>query len=84
MATGRADSIERPKLTAANCDREINELLLSGQAQTMFEAENQYLDSHLSELAEWIGSLTDEEAANDEVVRLLLSHGSRAWEDSLW
>jgi hypothetical protein len=84
MAFGRDDSAERLKFTAATCDREINELLLSGQAQTMSEAENQFLDAHLSELAEWLDSLTDEQAASDEVVRLLLSHGSRPWEDSLW
>jgi hypothetical protein len=70
MATGRDDSAERPKFTKARCDRDINELLLSGQAQTASEAANQFLDAHLSELAEWIASLTDEESANDEVVRL--------------
>jgi hypothetical protein len=83
MAIGRGGSTERPKFTAAICDREINELHLSGQAQTVSEAENQFLDAHLSKLAEWIGSLTGEEANNDEVVRLLLSDGSRPWEDSL-
>jgi hypothetical protein len=77
MEFGGDDSLERPRFTKARCDREINELLLSGTAQAVSEAENQFLDTHLYELAEWVGGLTDEEADNDEVVRLLLSHGSR-------
>jgi hypothetical protein len=84
MSACRADTTPRPKLTAAMCEHQINELLLSGQAQTMHEAENRFLDAHLPELVELIDSLTDEKAADHEVVRLLLRHGSRPWEDSLW
>jgi HPt (histidine-containing phosphotransfer) domain-containing protein len=61
----------------------IDELLLSGRATTMAEAENMFLDAHLSEIAELAERLTEEEFGRHELVRLLLAHGSRPWEDSL-
>ena len=61
---------------------EIDELLLSGRASTMAEAERMFLDAHLEEIAMLAGRLTDEEFDRHELVRLLLAHGSRPWEDS--
>ncbi len=63
--------------------QEIDELLLSGQAGTMAEAENLYLDAHLREIAELAERLPEEEFRCHELVRLLLAHGSRQWEDAL-
>lgn len=62
---------------------EIDELLISGRAGTMAEAEDMYLDAHLTEVAELAQCLSDEEFSRHELVRLLLAHGSRPWEDSL-
>jgi hypothetical protein len=49
----------------------------------MAEAENMFLDAHLVEIAELAERLTEEEFGRHELVRLLLAHGSRPWEDSL-
>jgi hypothetical protein len=62
---------------------EIDGLLLSGRATTMAEAERLFLDAHLRDIAELALRLPDEEFSRHELVRLLLAHGSRAWEDSL-
>jgi hypothetical protein len=61
----------------------IDQLLLSGEASTMHEAESQYLDAHLSEIIELATLLSDEHFQRHEAVKLLLAHGSRPWEDSL-
>jgi HPt (histidine-containing phosphotransfer) domain-containing protein len=61
---------------------EIDELLLSGRASTMAEAERMFLDVHLDEIAVLASQLTDEQFDRHELVRLLLAHGSRPWEDS--
>src|SRR4051812_23303738 len=61
----------------------IDELLLSGSASTMAEAESMFLDAHLVEIAGLAERLTEEEFGSNELVRLLLAHGSRPWEDSL-
>ena len=63
--------------------REIDEILLSGRAGTMAEAEGVYLDAHLADVIRLAESLPDDEFRNHELVRLLLAHGSRPWEDSL-
>jgi len=63
--------------------QEIDELLLSGRAETMAEAEGLYLDAHLKEIAELAEWLPEEEFRRHELVRLLLAHGSRRWEDAL-
>ena len=62
---------------------EIDELLLSGRATTMAEAEQQYLDAHLPDIAALAEQLSEEKFARHELVRLLMAHGSRPWEDSL-
>ena len=62
---------------------EIDELLLSGKAQTMWEAENQFLDTHLAQLAQLAVELPEAELCEHEAVKLLLAHGSRRWEDAL-
>jgi hypothetical protein len=63
--------------------QEIDELLISGRAETMAEAEGLYLDAHLKEIAELAERLPEEEFRCHELVRLLLAHGSRRWEDAL-
>jgi hypothetical protein len=47
------------------------------------EAEGVYLDAHLADVIHLAESLPDDEFRNHELVRLLLAHGSRPWEDSL-
>jgi hypothetical protein len=63
---------------------EIDELLLSGRAVSMWEAEEMYLDEHLLDVVQLAESpLSEQEFRNHELVTLLLAHGSRPWEDSL-
>jgi hypothetical protein len=69
-------------LRSSDVHPEIDRLLLSGRAQTASEAEEQFLDAHLREIAQLAVSLTDEEFVAHEAVKLLFSHGSRPWEDS--
>ena len=73
-------TITRP---ASPLEAEIDELLVAGRAQTMAEAEDMVLDAHLHEIAELAESLSNEDFGRHELVRLLLAHGSRPWEDSL-
>jgi hypothetical protein len=63
--------------------KEIDEILLSGRDGTVAEAEGVYLDAHLADVIHLAESLPDDEFRNHELVRLLLAHGSRPWEDSL-
>jgi hypothetical protein len=59
-------------------------MLLLGAAQTVSEAEEAYLDAHLREVIRLVESpLSDEEFRAHPLIVLLLSHGSRDWEDSL-
>ncbi|HZL35479.1 MAG TPA: hypothetical protein VFC78_09230 [Tepidisphaeraceae bacterium] len=62
---------------------EIDELLLGGQALTASEAEEMFLDAHLPDLARLAVELDDKAFERHEAVKLLMSHGSRRWEDSL-
>jgi hypothetical protein len=58
--------------------------LLRGEAATADEAEEQYLDQCLPELVQLLQTpLTDDQLAEHPLIRLLLTHGSRSWEDSL-
>ena len=68
---------------ASALEREIDELLISGRANTAAEAENMVLDGHLPEILKLAESLSNEDFGRHELVRLLLAHGSRPWEDSL-
>jgi hypothetical protein len=63
--------------------REIDSLLLSGKATTVAEAERLILDAHLRDIVDLAERLPDDEFRRHELVRLLLAHGSRPWEDSL-
>jgi hypothetical protein len=59
-------------------------LLLRGEAQTLHEAEEKYLDAALPEMLRLIGSpLSNEELAGHPLLQLVRAHGSRGWEDSL-
>ncbi len=72
-----------PQLLSADVQAQIDDLLLSGASQSMGEAESQFLDSHLGEIAQLVTSLSDDEFSSHEAVKLLFSHGSRPWEDAL-
>jgi hypothetical protein len=62
----------------------IVDLLLRGEAETAAEAEALYLDRHLADVLRLVeGPLSEEEFRSHPLIALLLSHGSRAWEDSL-
>jgi hypothetical protein len=59
-------------------------LLWSGQAKTLHEAEEMYLDASLPEAYRLLASdLSDEELANHPLFLMMRWHGSRGWEDSL-
>jgi hypothetical protein len=74
---------QAPPLASADVQSQIDDLLLSGASQSMGDAESQFLDSHLSEIAQLVSTLSDDNFSSHEAVRLLFSHGSRPWEDSL-
>lgn len=62
----------------------VDRLLLTGQASTVSEAEEQYLDSAHEEILELLrGPLSDEELGNHPLMVLFRSRGSPAREDSL-
>ena len=62
----------------------VADLLVSGRAKTLDEAEEIYLDEHLDELVTLVdGPLSEQEFRRHPLVALLLARGSRAWEDSL-
>ena len=65
-------------------DDPVIQLLLTGQAATLDEAEEMYLDASLPEVYELLRSpATDEELMRHPLFRLLVVRGSRGWEDSL-
>ena len=62
----------------------VAELILSGEACTVDEAEELYLDRHLDEVLTLVrSSLSDEEFRRHPLIALLLARGSRGLEDSL-
>ena len=62
----------------------IVEILLSGEAQSVSEGEELYLDRHVAEIVGLVESpLSDREFREHPLIVLLLAHGSRGWEDSL-
>ncbi|MBI4870134.1 MAG: hypothetical protein HY814_01035, partial [Candidatus Riflebacteria bacterium] len=59
-------------------------LLLNGEASTVEQAEELFLDRHLQVIVDLAESgLSEREFRDHWLIRLLLSHGSRGWEDSL-
>jgi hypothetical protein len=70
-------------LTSESVNSLIDQLLLSGAASTASEAEEMFLDSHLTEIAQLVVELDDASFVKHEAVKLLLSHGSRRREDAL-
>lgn len=73
----------KSSLKSSAVHAQIDELLLSGKAQTAYEAEEMFLDAHLEELAQLALDLDEESFKNHEAVKLLFAHGSRPLEDSL-
>ena len=76
----------QPTLTRLSSidDDPVVRLVLSGQAQTLDEAEEMYLDASMAEVLQLIGNkLADEQLSNHPLLALLRAHGSRGWEDSL-
>ncbi|RIK87647.1 MAG: hypothetical protein DCC67_01615 [Planctomycetota bacterium] len=72
-----------PLLDSNSVHAEIDKLLLSGQAETAHEAEEIWLDSHLPDLTRLAMELDEDSFRKHEAVKLLLSHGSRPFEDGL-
>lgn len=70
-------------LSSETVHREIDELLLLGRATTASEAEQMWLDSHLPDIAFLGLVLEEQEFVKHEAVKLLMSHGSRPFEDEL-
>lgn len=62
----------------------VERLLLSGEATTVFEAEQRYLDSAFEDVLGLLRSpLSDEELGNHPLMVLFRSYGSPPREDSL-
>jgi hypothetical protein len=62
----------------------ILHLLLTGNAQTVAEAEEMYLNASLPEVIQLLQSpLSNEELGRHPLLVLFRRHGSRGWEDSL-
>ena len=62
----------------------IVQLILDGEAEDGSEAERLYLDRNCHRVVDLVNStLTDEELRRHPLIQLLLSHGSRPWEDSI-
>jgi hypothetical protein len=65
-------------------DDPIAQLILNGEAENPSEAERMYLDRNLYKVVDLVNSpLTDDQFRDHPLIRLLFSHGSRGWEDSL-
>jgi hypothetical protein len=59
-------------------------MLLRGEADNPSEAEERYLDSHIEDIVKLVSSsISEEEFRRHPLIVMLLSHGSREWEDSL-
>ena len=65
-------------------DDPVLHLLLTGQAQSVAEAEEMYLDASLPEVLRLLQSpLSNEELGRHPLLVMYRRHGSRGWEDSL-
>ena len=74
---------ERDDLTHLSNDP-VAQLLLRGEARTVREAEERYLDSCLPEVIRLLQSgLSDEELGRHPLMQMLRSHGSRGWEEAV-
>jgi hypothetical protein len=62
----------------------VADLILRGEASTVDEAEELYLDRSLGEILRLVdGPLSDAEFRSYPLIQLLMSRGSRGFEDSL-
>jgi hypothetical protein len=65
-------------------DDPVIQLLLHGEAQTLHEAEEKYLNAAIPEVFALLGSsLANSELAAHPLLSLMRAHGSRGWEDSI-
>jgi len=65
-------------------DDPVARILLAGEARTVDEAEELYLDRHLMDVVDLVRSpLSDAEFRRHPLIALLLARGSRGHEDSL-
>jgi hypothetical protein len=65
-------------------DDPVAQLLLTGEAQTVDEAEELYLERSWPEFLELLKSpLSDAELERHPIFELLRSRGMRGWEDSI-
>jgi hypothetical protein len=66
-------------------DDPVMQLLIRGEARTVHETEEEYLNAAIPEILELLGSpLSNEELARHPLLNLMLAHGSRGWEDSTY
>ena len=62
----------------------VADLILRGEAATVDEAEEIYLDRHIEEVVRLVEStLSDDDFRRHPLIALLFSRGSRGFEDSL-
>jgi hypothetical protein len=65
-------------------DDPVIQLLLRGEARTLHEAEEKYLDAAVPDALELLrGPLDNETLSKHPLLILFLAHGSRGWEDSI-
>ena len=65
-------------------DDPVIQLLLRGEARTLYEAEEKYLDMAIPDILELLSGPLDNEALRKHpLLNLFLAHGSRGWEDSI-
>lgn len=58
-------------------DDAIMQMLLSGEAQTLYEAEEKYLDEHLRDVVALADSgMSDAEFGDHPLIVMLMAHGS--------
>jgi hypothetical protein len=62
----------------------VAQRLLRGEAKTLREAEELYLDACLPEVVRLLQSgLSDEELGRHPLMQMLRAHGSRGWEEAV-
>ena len=65
-------------------DDPVIRLLLRGEAHTLHDAEEKYLGAAIPEILDLLGGpLSNDELARHPLLNLVLTHGSRGWEDSI-